>query len=85
LKNLLKTSGLNLEYYFFKKKVENVSIKKRTLLKIPNYERLVEFGLIHKIAYKIHNFGRGFVHARFYISDVVLMLKNTLRYAAVLN
>ena len=32
-------------------------IKKRTLLKLPNYKRLVEFGVIHKIAYKVHDSG----------------------------
>ena len=38
--------------------VENVSIKKRTLIKVPNYKRTVEFGLIHKFAYKIYQSGK---------------------------
>ncbi|CAF0980383.1 unnamed protein product [Brachionus calyciflorus] len=35
--------------------VENISINKRTSLKIPNYKKPVEFGLIYKIAYPVEN------------------------------
>ena len=45
-------------YKLYSNKVDNLVVSKRTYLKIPNYEKPIEFGVIYELAYQVHDSGK---------------------------